>query len=877
MRRARRGASIVCRRVLIAGFPAGPWGTNCYVAATGPGTECVVIDPGKDAADGVAEVVARAPAQAGRRAGHPRPRRPHVVRRAGRRHVRRHRLDPPRRPAPARQPDGRHERRDDRRCCSAASTSSPSPTSRGARRRPGPRARRPELHRRPHAGPHARARSPSASPYDAEQDISEVMFSGDLLFAGLDRPHRPAGRRPPDDAAQPARPRCCTLRRRHRRAARSRRADVASAASARPTPSCWTSSRRRPSGTSHPRTVSHVQAHAAERVPRVPACRADRRARGPRRALARPSSCTASPTSRPAPSSRSTALAKGGEIDKEIYVLRRLHADDDATATPALGPALRPDRAVRPLRAGERRQARVPVPPLPDPAGLARRAAAGGPVPRVHPGRHRHRRPRRAAVPPRRRGRAGDGRGARRACRCPRSAFQVNNRKLIQGFYRGLGHRRRPRRDPRHRQARQAAGRRRSRALLVETAGATRRAGRAVPGAGDDQRRRHVLRRAGPRPRRRATSCWTTGLAELAAVIDGCADAGRPTTSTVEANLRIARGLDYYTGTVFEIFMAGYERLEVRRRRRPLRRPRHRRPDDVPRRRHLVRRLAARSSRCSPTACSPAAARSRAPCWSRSSTRSRRAGQRRVADRAARAAASRARSPPAAQKFGKQIRYAERRGIPYVWFPQADGSHRGQGHPQRRPGRRRPRHLDPARRGPPTSTIVTHTRSNTVIRTHDAGTLRAERRRPDRHPRRLGGPPPRPRRRRLHRPARGQRRRPGRHPRRGGRAQPAQRVLPQGHRRRSQLRPEGNANPNLPTGEIEVIADRRRGAQRGRAAAVPDRRPRRRGGGGPAQAPLPRPAPQRPERRAPPAQQGQQGRPRRARPTTTSSRSRRRR
>ena len=43
--------------MLIAGFPAGPWGTNCYVAATGPGAECVVVDPGKDAATGVAEVV----------------------------------------------------------------------------------------------------------------------------------------------------------------------------------------------------------------------------------------------------------------------------------------------------------------------------------------------------------------------------------------------------------------------------------------------------------------------------------------------------------------------------------------------------------------------------------------------------------------------------------------------------------------------------------------------------------------------------------------------------------------------------------------------------------------------------------------------------
>ncbi|MBM7520185.1 MBL fold metallo-hydrolase [Nocardioides nitrophenolicus] len=43
--------------MLIAAFPAGPWGTNCYVAATAPGSECIVIDPGKDAAAGVAEVV----------------------------------------------------------------------------------------------------------------------------------------------------------------------------------------------------------------------------------------------------------------------------------------------------------------------------------------------------------------------------------------------------------------------------------------------------------------------------------------------------------------------------------------------------------------------------------------------------------------------------------------------------------------------------------------------------------------------------------------------------------------------------------------------------------------------------------------------------
>lgn len=43
--------------MLIAGFPAGPWGTNCYVVATAPGAECVVVDPGKDATAGVEHVV----------------------------------------------------------------------------------------------------------------------------------------------------------------------------------------------------------------------------------------------------------------------------------------------------------------------------------------------------------------------------------------------------------------------------------------------------------------------------------------------------------------------------------------------------------------------------------------------------------------------------------------------------------------------------------------------------------------------------------------------------------------------------------------------------------------------------------------------------
>ena len=35
--------------VLLAGFPAGSFGTNCFVAASGPGERCLVIDPGQDA------------------------------------------------------------------------------------------------------------------------------------------------------------------------------------------------------------------------------------------------------------------------------------------------------------------------------------------------------------------------------------------------------------------------------------------------------------------------------------------------------------------------------------------------------------------------------------------------------------------------------------------------------------------------------------------------------------------------------------------------------------------------------------------------------------------------------------------------------------
>ncbi|MFJ9076957.1 MBL fold metallo-hydrolase [Streptomyces sp. NPDC102278] len=43
--------------MLIAGFPAGAWGTNCYVVAPAAGEECVIIDPGHQAAQGVEDTL----------------------------------------------------------------------------------------------------------------------------------------------------------------------------------------------------------------------------------------------------------------------------------------------------------------------------------------------------------------------------------------------------------------------------------------------------------------------------------------------------------------------------------------------------------------------------------------------------------------------------------------------------------------------------------------------------------------------------------------------------------------------------------------------------------------------------------------------------
>jgi hydroxyacylglutathione hydrolase len=44
--------------VLVTGFPAGAFAANCYVIAPAPGEECVIVDPGQDAVDGIEEILA---------------------------------------------------------------------------------------------------------------------------------------------------------------------------------------------------------------------------------------------------------------------------------------------------------------------------------------------------------------------------------------------------------------------------------------------------------------------------------------------------------------------------------------------------------------------------------------------------------------------------------------------------------------------------------------------------------------------------------------------------------------------------------------------------------------------------------------------------
>ncbi|RLV50193.1 histidine--tRNA ligase [Nocardioides mangrovicus] len=356
-------------------------------------------------------------------------------------------------------------------------------------------------------------------------------------------------------------------------------------------------------------------------------------------------------------------LAKGGEIDKEIYVLRRLQADDGGSDS---GLGLHFDLTVPFARYVLEFGGKLEFPFRRyqiQPAWRGERPQEG-----------RYRQFTQADIDIVGAGELGVHHDvevvrvmveALGALPLPPLAFHVNNRKLIQGFYRGLG-------IPDVTAAIRAVDKLDKQsaddvaALLVSTAGATpEQAQRCLELAG--------IRVSGSAELREqvaalgiADDLLEEGLAELAAVLDGCADVVDDHVG-VEADLRIARGLDYYTGTVLEIFMAGYERLKsvggggrydalasdgkttypgvgvsfgVSRTLVPLL------ADGV---------LAA--DRAVPSAVLVALADEESRGASNAlASRLRRRG---IACEVAASAA----------KFGRQIRYAERRGIPFVLFP----------------------------------------------------------------------------------------------------------------------------------------------------------------------------------------------------------------
>jgi histidyl-tRNA synthetase len=156
------------------------------------------------------------------------------------------------------------------------------------------------------------------------------------------------------------------------------------------------------------------------------------------------------------------------------------------------------------------------------------------------------------------------------------------------------------------------------------------------------------------------------GLRQLADAVDGC----QPFVGDrlrVFADLRIARGLSYYTGTVFETTMTGFENVGsicsggrydalASDGRTPY--PGVGISFGVTRTLHpLISRGLLDADRSVPSVVLVALVDEES-----------RAGSSEVAGRL------RARGVPtevaaSAQKYGRQIRYAARRGIPYVWFP----------------------------------------------------------------------------------------------------------------------------------------------------------------------------------------------------------------
>ncbi len=360
-------------------------------------------------------------------------------------------------------------------------------------------------------------------------------------------------------------------------------------------------------------------------------------------------------------------LVKGGEIDKEIYVLRRLQADDEASDS---GLGMHYDLTVPFARYVLENAGKLEFPFRRYQIQKAWRGE------RPQEGRFReftqadidvvgkdvlpfHYDVEVARVMA----------AALVALPLPPLSMQVNNRKIIEGFLRGIGA---P--DP-------------SAAMRVidklDKVSATAVAALLVSEAGMDEAQAHrCLELAAIRTSDTSFvdkvhalgvehELLDAGLDELAAVIGGCA-ASMSEGFRVEANLRIARGLDYYTGTVFEIFMTGYEFLKS---------------VGAGGRYDALARDGATTY--PGVGISFGVSRTLVPLFQRGSLTGSRAVPSAVlvalADEQSRPASDavaeqlRARGIPTEvaaepQKYGRQIRYADRRGIPFVWFPAGDGS-----------------------------------------------------------------------------------------------------------------------------------------------------------------------------------------------------------
>ncbi|MDT5029037.1 MAG: histidyl-tRNA synthetase [Micromonosporaceae bacterium] len=237
----------------------------------------------------------------------------------------------------------------------------------------------------------------------------------------------------------------------------------------------------------------------------------------------------------------------------------------------------------------------------------------------------------------------------------------TNNRKLCEGFYRGLGLN-----DPaaalRAIDKLERIGPQSVATLLADTAGASDAQAKACLAlaeiSSEDGSFADAVRALGV-----TDPLLDEGLDELVRVVDA-ARAHSP--GLVVADLKIARGLDYYTGTVYETQLRGYERFgsicSGGRYDNLASSGTDRYPGvgisvGVSRLLGLLFGGSALSvSRSVPT-CVLVAVTSEE--------------QRGTSDGVAATLRRRGIATevsPSAAKFGKQIRFAERRGIPYVWF-----------------------------------------------------------------------------------------------------------------------------------------------------------------------------------------------------------------